>query len=272
MKPKNMRIALGIEYDGASHCGWQSQLTRCSVQDKLQAALSDIACETIMLHCAGRTDTGVHALAQVAHFDSSAQRPDTAWVRGVNALLPPSIAVQWAQPVSDEFHARFSAVSRTYRYVLLNHAVRPALWSGRAGWYHAPLNVQAMQSAAKFLVGEHDFSAFRAAECQAKNPIKSMYYIDIAKRGECIILTFHANAFLHHMIRNIVGSLVYIGAGKQPVDWLHTLLQQKNRAYAAPTFAPDGLYLAAIEYESKWNLPAFNRMDRFNFSQTENKP
>ena len=164
-----MRIALGIEYDGAAHCGWQSQPNSCGVQDKLEQALAGIAAEKISLLCAGRTDTGVHALAQVAHFDTTAQRPDTAWVRGVNALLPDSIAVQWAIPVADDFHARFSAISRTYTYMLYNHPVRPALQNGKVGWYHAPLDLAAMQSAAQSLFGQHDFSAFRAAECQAKN-------------------------------------------------------------------------------------------------------
>ena len=254
-----MRIALGIEYDGAAHCGWQSQPNSCGVQDKLEQALAGIAAEKISLLCAGRTDTGVHALAQVAHFDTTAQRPDTAWVRGVNALLPDSIAVQWAIPVADDFHARFSAISRTYTYMLYNHPVRPALQNGKVGWYHAPLDLAAMQSAAQSLFGQHDFSAFRAAECQAKTSIKTMSYINIEQRGEYLILTLNANGFLHHMVRNIVGSLIYIGAGKQPVTWMRELLLAKDRTHAAPTFAPDGLYLAAIEYEAKWNLPAFNK-------------
>jgi tRNA pseudouridine38-40 synthase len=253
-----MRIVLGIEYDGAAHCGWQSQPNGCGVQDKLEQALAGIAAEKISLICAGRTDTGVHALAQVAHFDTTAQRPDTAWVRGVNALLPNSIAVQWAVTVADEFHARFSAVSRTYTYVLYNHPVRPALQNGKVGWYHAPLDVAAIKSAAQNLLGQHDFSAFRAAECQAKTSIKTINYINLAQSGEYITLTLNANGFLHHMVRNIIGSLIYIGAGKQPITWVQELLLAKDRTRSAPTFAPDGLYLVAIEYDDKWQLPAFN--------------
>lgn len=260
-----MRIALGIEYDGAAHCGWQSQANGCGVQDKLEAALSGIAAEKISLICAGRTDTGVHALGQVAHFDTASQRPDSAWVRGVNALLPDSIAVQWAQVIDADFHARFSALSRTYTYVLYNHPVRPALQNGKVGWYHAPLDVAAMQSAAQNLLGQHDFSAFRAAECQAKTPIKTINYVNLEQRGDYITMTLNANGFLHHMVRNIIGSLIYIGAGKQPMSWLQALLLEQDRTRAAPTFAPDGLYLVAIEYADKWNLPVFSKANWFDF-------
>ncbi len=235
------------------------------MQDKLGAAIAQIAGETISLNCAGRTDTGVHALAQVAHFETAAQRPDTAWVRGVNALLPSSIAVQWAQPVEVEFHARFSAVSRTYTYVLYNHPVRPALLAGKVGWYHAPLDVGAMRAAAQALVGQHDFSAFRAAECQAKISIKTISYINIAQSENFLMLTLNANGFLHHMVRNIIGSLIYIGTARQPVSWMQTLLLAKDRTQAAPTFSPDGLYLVAIEYEAKWSLPSFSPSAWFHF-------
>ncbi|MGB9151217.1 MAG: tRNA pseudouridine(38-40) synthase TruA [Burkholderiales bacterium] len=260
-----MRIALGIEYDGTAHCGWQSQPSGCGVQDSLETAIGEIAAEKISLICAGRTDTGVHALAQVAHFDTRAQRPDTAWVRGVNALLPGSVAVQWAAPVDEEFHARFSAVSRTYTYILFNHPVRPALQAGKVGWYHAPLDVTAMHTAAQVLVGKHDFSAFRAAECQAKTAIKTINYLELEKRDEYLVLTLNANGFLHHMVRNIIGSLVCIGAGKQPAAWMQGLLLEKDRARAAPTFAPDGLYLVAIEYADKWKLPVFGKPAWFEF-------
>ncbi len=260
-----MRIALGIEYDGMAHCGWQSQPNGCGVQDKLEAAIAEIATQKISLNCAGRTDTGVHALAQVAHFDTTVQRPDTAWVRGVNALLPASIAVQWAQPVDAAFHARFSAVSRTYTYVLYNAPVRPALLAGKVGWYHAPLDVAAMQAAAQSLVGQHDFSAFRAAECQAKTSIKTISYINITQTENYLMLTLNANGFLHHMVRNIIGSLIYIGTARQPVAWMGTLLQAKDRTQSAPTFAPDGLYLVAIEYEKKWALPPFDKSTWLDF-------
>jgi tRNA pseudouridine38-40 synthase len=250
-----MRIALGVEYDGRPYCGWQSQADGRTVQDTLQRALSQIACESTSIIAAGRTDTGVHALEQVVHFDTHAERPLTSWVRGVNAVLPDSIAVCWAHPVLDEFHARFSAHGRSYRYLLINRPVRSAIHTGKAGWFHAPLDVAAMQAAAQCLVGEHDFSAFRASECQAKSPIKNLHQLDIRRNGEMLIFDLSANAFLHHMVRNIVGCLVYVGKGKHPPDWLAEVLDSRERRLAAPTFAPDGLYLRRIQYEEKWGLP-----------------
>jgi tRNA pseudouridine38-40 synthase len=255
-----MRIAIGVEYDGAPFFGWQSQADGQTVQDTLQRALSQIAGEQpdaghISVIAAGRTDTGVHALEQVVHFDTRAERPLTAWVRGVNALLPHSIAVRWAHPVPDEFHARFSAHGRSYRYLLINRAVRPVIQAGKVGWYHAPLNVTAMQAAAQCLLGEHDFSAFRAAECQAKSPVKHIRQLDIRRQGEMLIFDLSADAFLHHMVRNIVGCLVYVGKGKYPPSWLGDVLTGRERRLAAPTFAPDGLYLRRIQYDAKWGLP-----------------
>jgi tRNA pseudouridine38-40 synthase len=255
-----MRIAIGVEYDGAPFFGWQSQADGQTVQDTLQRALSQIAGDQpaekpISVIAAGRTDTGVHALEQVVHFDTQAERPLTAWVRGVNALLPDSIAVRWAHPVPDEFHARFSAHGRSYRYLLINRAVRPALQARKVGWYHAPLDVTAMQAAAQCLVGRHDFSAFRAAECQAKSPVKHLAQLDIHKQGDTIIFDLTANAFLHHMVRNIVGCLVYVGKGKYPPSWLAEVLTGRERSLAAPTFVPDGLYLRRIQYDAKWGLP-----------------
>lgn len=250
-----MRIALGLEYDGSRFCGWQSQSSGCGVQDALERAVSQIAGETIRVVAAGRTDTGVHAAAQVVHFDTLADRPESAWVRGVNALLPESVAVLWAAIVPEEFHARFSAQSRRYRYLLLNHPVRPALQAGKMGWFHAPLDVEKMRESARFLLGEHDFSAFRAAECQAKSPIKHIYRADIVRHGDLIVFDFHANAFLHHMVRNIVGCLVYVGKGKHDPAWLKEILGSRDRQFAAPTFAPDGLYLVRVGYDAKWQLP-----------------
>jgi tRNA pseudouridine38-40 synthase len=250
-----VRIALGLEYDGGLFCGWQSQLERCGVQDALERAVSEIAGEAVRVTAAGRTDTGVHASAQVVHFDTLAERPESAWVRGVNAFLPESVAVLWAVIVPEEFHARFSAQSRRYRYWLLNHPVRPALQAGKMGWYHAPLDAEKISEAANFLLGEHDFSAFRAAECQAKSPIKHLYQADVARHGNFLVFDFHANAFLHHMVRNIVGCLVYVGKGKHDPAWLQEILASRDRRLAAPTFAPDGLYLAGIEYDTKWLLP-----------------
>ncbi|MEO8331206.1 MAG: tRNA pseudouridine(38-40) synthase TruA [Gallionella sp.] len=250
-----MRIALGVEYDGRPFCGWQSQADGRTVQDTLQHALSQISGEPVSVIAAGRTDTGVHALEQVAHFDTQAERPLTAWVRGVNALLPESIAVRWAHPVPDEFHARFSAHGRSYRYLLINRATRPAIHAGKVGWYHAPLELAAMQAAAQHLIGEHDFSAFRAAQCQAKSPIKHLTQLDISRQGEMLIFDASADAFLHHMVRNMVGCLVYVGKGKYPPDWLGEVLAGRERSLAAPTFAPDGLYLRRVTYEEKWGLP-----------------
>ena len=203
-----MRIALGIEYDGREYFGWQSQRGGRTVQDALQFALSSVANEPIAVIAAGRTDTGVHALEQVVHFNVSTKRPIAAWVRGVNALLPKNVAVLWAHPVSEEFHARFSAQARSSRYVLINRSVRNAIQQGRAGWFHAPLNLQKMRDAAQYLLGEHDFSAFRAAECQAKSPIKKLMQLDIEKQDDIIIFDLSANSFLHHMVRNIVGVLL----------------------------------------------------------------
>src|SRR3989338_3640301 len=250
-----MRIALGVEYDGRPFYGWQSQADRRTVQDNLQAALGQIAGEPISIIAAGRTDTGVHALEQVVHFDTQIKRPLTAWVRGVNALLPDSIAVRWAHPVPEEFHARFSAHGRNYRYLLINRATRSAIHAGKAGWFHAPLDIAAMQAAARCLVGEHDFSAFRAAQCQAKSPVKHLRQLDIRRHGEMLIFDVSADAFLHHMVRNIVGCLVYVGKGKYPPEWLAEVLISRERRLAAPTFAPDGLYLRRIQYEAKWCLP-----------------
>jgi tRNA pseudouridine38-40 synthase len=251
-----MRIALGLEYDGASFTGWQSQPDRRAVQDALEAALGVVADAPVRTIAAGRTDAGVHATMQVVHFDTLAARPATAWVRGVNAHLPPSIAVQWAAEVDDTFHARFAAEARHYTYLLVNRPVRPALLAARVGWYHRPLDVAAMREAAMALVGTHDFSAFRAAECQAKSPVKTLACAEIAAVGESMRFEFSANAFLHHMIRNIVGALVYVGAGKAAPGWIAELIASRDRTRAAPTFAADGLYLTGVDYDARWALPA----------------
>ena len=250
-----MRIALGVEYDGKPYCGWQSQAEGLTVQDAVQDALSQIAGAPISVIAAGRTDTGVHALEQVIHFDTQADRPLTAWVRGANALLPDSIAVRWAHLVPEEFHARFSAHGRSYRYLLINRPVRSAIHAGKAGWFHTPLDIAAMQVAAQCLLGEHDFSAFRASQCQAKSPVKILNKLDIYQAGEMLVFDVNANAFLHHMVRNLVGCLVYVGKGKYPPEWLAEVLESRERRLAAPTFAPDGLYLRRIQYDAKWGLP-----------------
>lgn len=253
------RIVLGVQYDGAPWHGWQTQLSRNTVQDRLEQALGKFTGTMIDTVCAGRTDTGVHAIEQVVHFDTEIEREMFSWVRGVNAFLPSSIAVRWAcnvesDPLGD-FHARFSATARTYRYVLYNHAIRSPLLNGKAGWAFRPLAVEPMQCAAQHLVGTHDFSAFRSSQCQAKSPVRTLHHIDIERRGSIIVFTLHANAFLHHMVRNIVGSLILAGSGDRPPDWLAEVLRNKERRHAAPTFMPDGLYLASIEYDKKWALP-----------------
>jgi tRNA pseudouridine38-40 synthase len=253
-----MRIALGIEYDGSRFLGWQTQPGGGTVQDALEAALSGIAAETVTVTCAGRTDRGVHALAQVVHFDTGAERPDSAWVRGVNALLPESTAVLWSRTVPEDFHARYSARARAYRYVLLNRPVRPALAARHAGWFHAPLDVDAMREAAAAFRGEHDFSAFRSAECQAKSPVRTLHSLSIERSGERIDFVFTANAFLHHMVRNLVGTLVYVGKGKHPPRWAREVLESRDRRRAAPTFAAEGLYLEKVEYDAHWGLPLEN--------------
>jgi tRNA pseudouridine38-40 synthase len=250
-----MRIALVLEYDGASFHGWQSQLSGDTVQDAVEAALSTIAAGNIRVIAAGRTDAGVHALYQVVHFDTQAQRPTSAWIRGVNALLPDGIAILWASQVSDEFHARYCATERCYLYILLNHPVRPGLGHGNIGWFHESLDLESMRSAAQMLVGEHDFSAFRAAECQATSPVRNLTKLDVRRHGDIVIYEIRANAFLHHMVRNIVGCLVYVGKGKYPPEWIKVLLEGGNRAAAAPTFSAAGLYLAGVSYDAKWNLP-----------------
>jgi tRNA pseudouridine38-40 synthase len=250
------RIALGLEYDGSRFLGWQTQPGGGTAQDALEAALAAIAGENVKVTCAGRTDRGVHARAQVVHFDTAAERPDSAWVRGVNALLPEAIAVLWARPVVPDFHARYAARSRTYRYVLLNRPVRPALAAHYAGWHHAPLDVAPMREAAAHLIGEHDFSAFRAADCQAKSPVRTLHELHIEREGERVDFVLRANAWLQHMVRNIVGLLVYVGNGRQPAQWAKTVLESRDRKLGAPTFAAEGLYLDAVEYEAHWNLPA----------------
>jgi len=244
-----------MDYDGSRFLGWQTQPGGGTVQDALQAALTTIAGECVAVTCAGRTDRGVHALEQVVHFDVGVRRPESAWVRGANALLPDSVAVQWAREVPAEFHARFGARVRNYRYVLINRAVRPALAACYAGWFHQPLDVAAMRAAARHLLGEHDFTAFRSAECQARTPVRTLLALEVEARGERIDFVLRANAFLHHMVRNIVGTLVYVGKGKHPPGWVGELLESRDRARAAPTFGAAGLYLERVEYEARWDLP-----------------
>ncbi|MGH8740848.1 MAG: tRNA pseudouridine(38-40) synthase TruA [Burkholderiales bacterium] len=248
-------MALGLEYDGSSFLGWQTQPGGGTVQDAVEQALAAIAGAPVSVTCAGRTDRGVHARGQVVHFDTDVSRPAAAWVRGTNALLPDSVAVLWSGAVAEDFHARYSALSRTYRYRLVNRAVRPAIAARYAGWFHAPLDVQSMREAAAVLVGERDFSAFRSAACQARSPVRTIHALQILQDGEKIEFVVRANAFLHHMVRNIVGTLVYAGRDRRPAQWVKEILESRDRSRAAPTFAPQGLTLEAVEYDGKWNLP-----------------
>jgi tRNA pseudouridine38-40 synthase len=255
------RIVLGIQYDGQPWSGWQSQPHGQTVQDMLEKAIQSIATHPVSVSCAGRTDAGVHALEQVIHFDTEIDRPLNSWVRGVNAHLPNSIAVRWSKVLDQndgselEFHSRFSARSRTYHYVLYNHPVRSPILAGKTGWVFRALDELKMREAAQYLIGEHDFSSFRATYCQAKSPVKQMHEITIRRQGDIIIFTFRASAFLHHMVRNIVGSLIVVGNGNQDPHWIHDVLQTHDRSIAAPTFMPDGLYLAKVDYDPKWELP-----------------
>ena len=254
-----MRVALAVEYDGAPYCGWQSQTDACGVQDFVEKAIKNIAEHEIRIHAAGRTDAGVHAMMQVVHFDTETIRPDTAWVRGVNAFLPDSIRVLWAKAVNNEFHARFSAQQRSYQYLLANSATAPAIKAQQAGWYHLPLNLSAMQEGIAYLRGEHDFSAFRASECQAKSPIKYLQIATVKQYGEQFIFEFTANAFLQHQVRNMIGALIYVGNGKHPPTFIQELLAQKDRTLSPPTFSPKGLYLAGVAYDAKFDLPSTQR-------------
>ena len=254
------RVALGVSYNGQGYNGWQSQPSGNTIQDKLEAALGRFAAQPIHTLCAGRTDAGVHGLMQVVHFDAPVERAPSSWVRGTNTFLPPDIAVQWAQPVPDAFHARASAVARRYAYVLLQSPVRPSVEAGRVGWVFQPLDHVAMQQAADALLGEHDFTSFRASACQAHTPVKTLHRIAITRRGEgegpCYWrFEFEANAFLHHMIRNIMGCLIAVGQGSRPPGWMAQVLAAKSRDAAAPTFSPDGLYFLGPVYDAAWGLP-----------------
>ncbi len=255
-----MRLALGLSYNGQAYDGWQSQPSGRTVQDQLEAALQSFACTRLPTLCAGRTDAGVHGLMQVVHFDTDLNRDLFSWVRGTNSFLPADIAVQWAREVPDSFHARASAQSRRYAYVLLESAVRPSVESGRVGWVFKPLNLTAMQAASQHLLGEHDFTSFRASACQALSPVKTLHRIDITRRSASPDsaywrFDFEGNAFLHHMIRNIMGSLLQVGHGQHAPDWMAEVLAARSRDAASPTFSPDGLYFLGPRYEAHWGLP-----------------
>jgi tRNA pseudouridine38-40 synthase len=260
------RIALGISYRGSAYQGWQSQPGGRTVQDQLEAALAQFAAEPLHTVCAGRTDAGVHGINQVVHLDTTRERPAFSWVRGTNRFLPPDIAVQWAQPVADDFHARNHARRRRYAYVLRVSPTRPALEAGLVGWSFRALDRTAMQQAAQALIGEHDFSAFRAADCQARSPVKQLHALDIHAplAGSCYWrFEFEAVAFLHHMVRNLMGSLLVVGAGLRPTHWLGEVLASRDRSRAAPTFMADGLYFLGPRYDAVHGLPEAGPAERW---------
>ncbi len=251
-----IKIAAGVEYDGSGFCGWQSQRDVRTVQGAVENALSKVANHAVKVVCAGRTDTGVHASSQVIHFETKARRNMHSWVLGTSANLPKDVCLLWAQPVPDHFHARFSALSRRYRYVILNRLVRPAVLRSRVTWQHKRLNESLMQAASRLLRGEHDFSTFRALACQAKSPIRTIYELDVSRCANYLYIDIHANGFLHHMVRNIVGVLMVIGSGERPVKWVTELLALRDRTKGGVTAPPGGLYLVGVEYEADFDLPS----------------
>ena len=251
----SVRWALGISYRGTAYKGWQSQPDGHTVQDHLERALSTFADARVGTVCAGRTDAGVHALNQVVHFDAPVQREPFSWVRGTNRYLPSDIAVQWSVPVPADFHARVSARGRRYRYVLLHSPVRPSIETGLVGWVFDELALEPMREAAQQLIGDHDFSSFRSSECQAASPVKTLRSITIEQRGAYWCFEFDASAFLHHMVRNIMGCLLAVGSGRRPASWLGQVLAARDREAAAPTFTADGLYFVGPYYDAHLQLP-----------------
>lgn len=250
-----MRVALGIEYDGSDYYGWQRQKEVDTAQSRLEHALSKIACQPIAVQCAGRTDAGVHATGQVVHFDSPVERPVRAWTLGANGNLPDNIAVKWAKTVSEDFHARFSATARRYRYIIYNNPMRMGIFSKGLTHIYGKLDHHKMHEAAQVLVGEHDFSAFRASNCQAHSPVRNMTHIDVSRRGDYVIIEVQANAFLHHMVRNITGSLILVGNGERDKNWFARILQDRDRTVAGMTARPNGLYLVNVSYPAHFELP-----------------
>ena len=251
-----MRLAVGVEYDGTAYAGWQSQPTVDSIESQVRRALAAVADHAVEVTCAGRTDAGVHALCQVAHFDASATRSERAWVLGANTQLPPDIALLWARPVPQNFHARYSATARSYRYLIVNRPMRPALARLRAHFVHHPLDEQAMNFAAQFLVGEHDFTSFRSSECQSRTPVRRIERISVARQSEFVLIEVTANAFLHHMVRNIAGVLLRVGIGEAPPGWVREVLGERDRTRAGVTAPAQGLYLHSVAYAPQFELPA----------------
>ena len=250
-----MRVAMGVEYDGSSFHGWQVQDNVDSVQARLEAAIASVADHPVRVHCAGRTDAGVHGVGQVIHFDTHAQRDTRNWILGTNVNLPPQVNVNWCTTVPDHFHARFSARSRHYRYLILNRMTRSALWRDRAVWIHRPLDEARMQIAGLALCGEHDFSSYRALGCQAKSPVRTLQRLEVRREADRITIDVEADGFLHHMVRNIAGVLIAIGAGERPIDWSREVLEYRDRTLGGVTAPPQGLYLVGVGYPAEFQLP-----------------
>jgi tRNA pseudouridine38-40 synthase len=250
-----MRIALGIEYDGSRYNGWQTQKHGMGIQSLIEQALSKVADHTIKVICAGRTDTGVHAVEQVVHFDSDADRDMRAWLLGGNANLPADISILWARHVEEDFHARFSALSRSYRYIIFNRDIRPAILADKVSWEYRPLDAGKMQTAAKHLLGQHDFSSYRTVHCQSKTPMRNIMRLDVSRHDDFVIIDIEANAFLHHMVRNIAGVLMTIGAGDAPVDWSRQVLEIRDRTKGGVTAPAAGLYFMSVVYPEQYELP-----------------
>lgn len=251
-----MRIALRVEYNGAKFYGWQAQHKLSTLQSSLEQALSKVANEPIRVSCAGRTDAGVHATHQVVHFDTQAPRKSHAWILGTNSYLPASMSVHWAKVVEDSFHARFSAMSRRYQYIIYNKNVRSGLFAALTAWVHCPLDATKMHIAAKSLIGEQDFTSFRSAECQSKTPNRHVFAVEVVRKNNYILIDIIANAFLHHMVRNIVGVLIEIGAARKQVSWCAELLKARNRNLAGKIAPPQGLYLTGVRYADVYQLPS----------------
>ena len=258
-----MRIALGIEYNGSEYFGWQRQSHAASVQQTVEEALSKVADTEIRIHAAGRTDTGVHATEQVIHFDSDIERENRAWVMGVNSYLPNSISILWAKDINEEFHARYSANSRRYRYVILNRPIRPALLSKQVTWIYQSLDENKMQTAALHLEGTHDFTSYRALSCQAKSPIRTVHQINVHKQNEFIFIDIHADGFLHHMVRNITGVLISIGKNEYADCWSREILEHHDRTLGGVTADASGLYLVKVQYDDKYELNSAIRWPAF---------
>ncbi|HEC29704.1 MAG TPA: tRNA pseudouridine(38-40) synthase TruA [Gammaproteobacteria bacterium] len=254
-----MRIALGVEYDGADFCGWQSQTGCRTVQDEVEKAISFVADTPLAVVCAGRTDTGVHALGQVVHVETDVIRSDRSWVLGCNSNLPGDVNINWSREVDEDFHARFSATARSYRYIILNRLSRSAIHQHRVCWRHQAIDEVRMAEACRYFPGEHDFTSFRALACQAKHAVREIHRIEVKRQGEYIIIDVTANAFLHHMVRNIVGTLLAIGQGEQEPQWVQALLEARDRSIAGITAPAQGLYLVSVAYPDKFALPAIPR-------------